>query len=147
MPSAADAQLLSSISKASKAYWGYPPEWLELWRADLEVTPEYLARHYNFVLHWLPDRKVIGFCVLMEEAHQLWVEHLWVLPDYIGRGLGSALLTTALDQCIGPNHRSVRVIADPNAVPFYKSKGFSTVDYHPSQPGNRRLPVMERTIP
>lgn len=146
-PSQTDAENLSRISKASKAYWGYPVEWLELWRADLEVTPDYLARHHSFVLQNKADSTYLGFCILSEEGdHTLWIEHLWILPDYIGQGLGSVLLNTALNACIQTGHRSAKVIADPNAAAFYGAQGFHTFDYHASQPGDRKLPVMEKLL-
>ncbi|PHN03476.1 GNAT family N-acetyltransferase [Flavilitoribacter nigricans] len=146
-PTPEDARYLSRISKASKAHWGYPPEWLELWQEDLEVSPAYLAQNQTFVLCLRPDRAFIGFCVICEASPELlWVEHLWLLPEYIGQGLGSALLQRSLEECILPEHRSVRVVADPNAAAFYGSRGFSVIDYHPSQPGDRRLPVMEKSL-
>lgn len=142
-----DAKSLSRISKASKAYWGYPAAWLELWRNDLEVTAAYLTQHPTFVLQNTVNSTYTGFCIISEEhTHTLWIEHLWVLPEYIGQGLGSALLNTALQTCVQPGHRLVKVIADPNAAAFYASKGFITVDYHPSQPGDRKLPVMEKSL-
>lgn len=145
-PSEANAQMLSRISKASKAHWGYPAEWLALWQEDLEVTPAYLAQHHTFVLREVQQEAFIGFCIISEAMPRLWIEHLWVLPQFIGKGLGSALLETALSSCIQPEHQSVKVIADPNAAAFYEAKGFITVDYHPSQPGDRKLPIMERVL-
>lgn len=146
-PMEQDARALSRISRASKAHWGYPEEWLNLWRADLEVSTDYLRQHHTFVIRLHTDQSFIGFCILSEEgSHLLWVEHLWVLPEYIGRGLGSALLQTALTACIRSEHQAVKVIADPNAAPFYAAKGFVTVDEHPSQPGDRKLPVMEKRL-
>lgn len=35
-----DADQLTKLAFLSKAHWGYPTEWLELWEADLTVTPE-----------------------------------------------------------------------------------------------------------
>lgn len=145
-PTESIAERLSRISKASKAHWGYPPEWLELWRADLEVTPAYLAQNRVFLLELLPGKESIGFCIIQDEGTVLSVEHLWILPAYIGRGLGAALLQKAIADCMSNDIRVIRVVADPNAAPFYAAKGFITVSFESSMPEGRRLPVMEKEV-
>ena len=42
----ADARGLSTIVIAAKRHWGYPDEWIELWRRELTVTPENIERDY-----------------------------------------------------------------------------------------------------
>ncbi len=37
--STADHQTLSDIAYKAKGYWGYPTEWLELWKDDLTISP------------------------------------------------------------------------------------------------------------
>jgi hypothetical protein len=39
-----EAGLLSDLAFRSKAHWGYPPDWLELWRPELTVTPPSSSR-------------------------------------------------------------------------------------------------------
>jgi GNAT superfamily N-acetyltransferase len=99
-----------------------------------------------FVIRSAENRGFTGVCVLEEQLPHLWVEHLWVRPDHIGKGLGTALLEHALEACIADRHQSVKVVADPNAVPFYRARGFETIGYHPSRPGDRQLPVMEKRL-
>lgn len=74
------------------------------------------------------------------------MEHLWILPEYIGQGYGTALLEHALGTILHERHKSVKVIADPNAEPFYRARGFETIGYHPSQPGDRQLPIMKKMM-
>lgn len=145
-PTAADAEVLSQISKAAKAYWGYPKAWLRLWDADLTFSVDYLQAHPVFVVQSVPKGNYLGVCVLEENLPYLWVEHLWISPNYIGMGYGTALLEFALQAEIKREHRAVKVVADPNAAPFYRARGFEVVGYHPSQPQDRKLPVMEQVL-
>lgn len=36
----ADADELTRLARISKAHWGYPKDWLDLWQGDLTITPE-----------------------------------------------------------------------------------------------------------
>jgi GNAT superfamily N-acetyltransferase len=39
----AEASTLTQIALAAKQSWGYPPEWMAAWRADLIITPGYIV--------------------------------------------------------------------------------------------------------
>ncbi|MBX2877692.1 MAG: GNAT family N-acetyltransferase [Saprospiraceae bacterium] len=146
-PTKEDAVLLSQIAQSSKAFWGYPSEWLALWKPDLTFSISYLASHTVYILQTLPEQQTIGVCITVEEPPHLWIEHLWLLPDQIGKGFGKALLEHAITNTTLPVHQSVKVIADPNAAPFYAARGFQFIGHHPSTPGDRQLPIMERPLP
>ncbi|CAB3770918.1 hypothetical protein LMG29660_06760 [Burkholderia puraquae] len=32
-----DADALTQLARISKAHWGYPKDWLELWQSDLDL--------------------------------------------------------------------------------------------------------------
>ena len=36
----ADSDELTQLARLSKAHWGYPKEWLDLWQSDLTISPE-----------------------------------------------------------------------------------------------------------
>lgn len=135
-----DCPTLSRISKAAKAYWDYPPEWLAMWETDLTITEEDLEQFQVFKL--VEDQKILGYCVISENGPILEIEHLWVLPEQIGRGLGKYLLENVLKRVVQKSHTTLTVIADPNAVGFYEKFGLKWVRYIPSQPEGRQLPVM-----
>lgn len=135
-----DAFLLGSIAQDAKAHWGYPEEWLELWKDDLSFTRDFLNEHFVLVLK--VDGQIRGFCIIMAEAGHFNVEHCWVLPEYLGKGYGSQLLTKALSESIFARQK-IQVLSDPNAVGFYEKFGFKTIQMIPGRPTGRVLPLME----
>ena len=140
----ADCTTLTQISKAAKAYWGYPEEWLAMWEEDLCIKKKDLT---HFQVFKLIDKGVIlGYCAIHEKGNTLEIEHLWIRPQLIGKGLGKYLLQNALEKVRNENHTALTVIADPNAVGFYEKFGFVTVQYIPSKPEGRQLPLMSRQL-
>lgn len=138
-----DLKVLNTISVQSKMYWGYPEEWLQLWVDDLTVTSEYLNKNHVFKLQ-LND-EIIGFVALAGAGQVFEVDHLWVLPPFIGKGYGKMLLKEVIDRVVAFG-AEVFVIADPNAESFYKSQGFVSYDVIESTPPGRFLPKMKKKV-
>lgn len=61
-----DADALSDLAFRAKSHWGYPVEWMELWRPDLTLTAEYLGAHPGFVA--VIAEAPVGFCALEAAA-------------------------------------------------------------------------------
>lgn len=137
-----DSNHLSQIAWQSKSHWNYPKEWMELWRAGLTITPEIIAKNDVFKLV-VNNGTITGCIVLITEKDILWIEHLWVLPAYIGHGFGKQLLQIALTQTVRPLHQTIKVVSDVHAEAFYQKMGFTTVSQYESVPKGRFLPVME----
>ena len=143
-----DAARLSGLAFAAKASWGYPAEWLERWRHDLTLTPEYLDAHRA----WVAERKdaILGVCVLALHGHHALIEHLWIAPDQQRQGVGRALVTVALEIAAQCDAQRVEVESDPFAEAFYAGLGARRIGAQPApMPGapERSLPVLEFTIP
>ncbi len=139
-----DASQVSHVARAAKAYWGYPTGWLETWADDLTVSSDYLLRHRAFVA--TRDDEVIGVCVLEDRQDGWALEHVWVLPDAHGRGVGRALVGHALRVAHEARPGRVRVVSDPFAAPFYLRLGARQIGEVPApMPGapGRTLPLME----
>lgn len=136
-----DIPELNKISYSSKQHWGYPDEWMEHWRNDLQLTGEVIESQLVVVL--LVEEQLAGFCVVKEEEQQNEVMHLWVLPGCIGKGYGKQLLAHSLSSCTGPG-KEVIVTSDPHAEGFYARQGFVTFSQEESYPPGRFLPVMKR---
>ena len=139
-----DTERLTAIAWLSKSHWNYPAEWMELWRKGLMITPAIIEQHEVFKIV-IDNGTIVGCIVLITEEDILWVEHLWVLPEYIGNGFGKQLLHTALKKTIVDKHQIVKVVSDINAEVFYQKMGFKTVSQYESVPKGRFLPVMERS--
>jgi GNAT superfamily N-acetyltransferase len=116
-----DAETLTRIAFAAKGYWGYPDRWMARWREGLTITPEFV-RH-NEVHAAVVAGEPVGFYALVGEGRRLELEHLWVLPERIGTGLGRDLFEHALRTAASLGAGEIRIEADPNAEGFYRRMG------------------------
>lgn len=139
-PSVAPA--LSAIAWAAKAHWGYPTHWMEQWRAQLTITPEFIAANETFLAEL--NGQIIGFHALLETPETWRLEHLWILPEQIGRGFGRSLFTHAAARAAEHGAVSLTIESDPNAEPFYRRMGAIRIGLLASEiVGDRRqLPLL-----
>jgi ribosomal protein S18 acetylase RimI-like enzyme len=139
-----DAEALSTLAFAAKSHWGYPPDWMDLWRAELTIRPEYLREHTTFVA--AEDGVPVGMCVFEKHGEgECSLEHVWIAPDRHGRGVGRTLVTLALREAATAHMTRMRVVSDPHAEGFYAHLGASRLGDVPSpMPGapDRTLPVL-----
>jgi ribosomal protein S18 acetylase RimI-like enzyme len=140
------ANVLSSIAFAAKAYWGYPERWMEMWRPQLTFSAKYFEEYESWVA--VADQTPVGFYTLEERSGNAWIENLWVLPAYIGKGVGKKLFSHALERARQRGYKILQLEADPNAVGFYEKMGMYQIRQRQyeleGQP--RILPTMELQI-
>lgn len=82
-----DHEVLTDITKKSKAYWGYSAEQIEAWSKLLTITEEYIETKsvYKLVI----ENKVAGYYAFFYEDDQtIKLDNLFILPEYIGKGFG-----------------------------------------------------------
>jgi ribosomal protein S18 acetylase RimI-like enzyme len=120
-----DADALSSIAHAAKRHWGYPETWIVAWRDVLMMRPEFIAENAAYCA--VEGDRAVGFYVLTTEDDGMHLDHLWVLPEAMGRGIGRALFAHAAAQAMRSGFGSIRIEADPNAEGFYKRMGAKRV--------------------
>lgn len=127
-----EAETLTQISFASKRFWNYPESYFLTWKEELTITPEYIVK--NQVLVAERSGNLLGYYSLVDidqdyqsgnlfipKGH--WLEHLFVLPEAMGQGIGRRLTQHAIDHCIGMGWDSLFILADPNARGFYDKMG------------------------
>ena len=128
-----EAGLLSDLALRSKAYWGYPAEVLERWRTELTLSPRDISAHPTFVATIGED--VAGFYSLPSAAPWT-LNHFWVSPEYMHRGVGRSLLAHAVATARARGASKVAIDADPNAEGFYVRCGaFRTGEVSAPIPG------------
>ena len=115
------AALLTGLAFRSKSHWGYPVSWLEEWRPTLTVTGEQIASESVVVARL--DAAVVGFYALHVDGARASVEHLWVEPAAMGRGVGRALFAHAAAEAASRGCDVLEIDSDPNAEPFYVAMG------------------------
>lgn len=146
-----DVEALTRISFASKAVWGYPPEYFAVWARELTITPSYLADHEVFVFEKADS--VVAYYSLVELtgdvsfhgivlARGFWLEHMFVEPGSIGKGIGRALFAHLLEVCTSKGVKELGILADPNARGFYQRMGCRYLAEYPSTIRGRTTPYL-----
>ncbi len=120
-----DASALTEIAQASKRHWGYPEAWIARWRPDLTLTPEDLTRDHVFVA--TEGEAVIGFYALRDLRSSWSLEHCWVRPEWIGRGVGRLLFVHSVSEVRRRRPGVLRIASDPHAEGFYRRMGAARV--------------------
>jgi GNAT superfamily N-acetyltransferase len=113
---------------------------IRLWRADLTVTPEFIAEHPVYCA--TVESRIVGFSALSGEKASRELEHMWVDPAHIGSGVGRVLLLHLLDELRRRGVTRLTIASDPNAEGFYRKLGARRVGSVPSKPASRRLPLL-----
>ena len=116
-----DAPALSAIAWAAKSHWGYPAHWMEQWREQLTITRDFIAENETFAA--TIERQTVAFHALLPTPETLRLEHLWVLPERIGQGIGQALFLHAAQRAAARGAPSLTIEADPHAQAFYEHMG------------------------
>lgn len=135
------AAKLTEIALAAKRHWGYPERWIEAWRGALVIEPEFIATNETHVA--MVEERAVGFYSLTRVGAKLRLEHLWVLPDAMRRGVGRALLEHASERGRSLGCEQMEIESDPNAAGFYERMGAQPVRTEVNEvDGQRReLPV------
>lgn len=117
-----EAEALTAIAVAAKAYWGYPAAVMRQWLPELVVSREIIACQPVHVAE--QGGKLLGLTVLQagtEPVREL--EALWVHPHHIGKGIGTLLLSHAARVAKAAGAWELFIDADPYAEQFYLSRG------------------------
>ena len=120
-----EAELLTRIAISAKAHWGYSERWMEIWKPQLTFTPEYFKENESWVA--VDSAKPIAFYTLQEKNSNAWLENLWVLPEYIGTGVGKQLFLHAIGLARQYGYKLLQLEADPNAAGFYEKMGMCQI--------------------
>jgi GNAT superfamily N-acetyltransferase len=142
-----EAEALHALSIRSKAHWGYDAAFMALAAPKLALPADWIVAGRVFVA-WIDGEPAGVAAVLPPAADRIAeLEHLFVDPPHMGRGLGATLLAACLGLAVKEGARGVRALADPQARPFYERQGFRRIGDAPSDaiPG-RLLPVLLRTL-
>lgn len=146
-----EAAILTEISFAAKAYWGYPQEYFDVWAAELTITADYIRDNDVFV--FAEGGRVTGYYSLVELKDDVciadariergfWLEHMFVRPHRIGKGIGTILFHHLRKVCETKGIACMGILADPNARGFYEKMGCSYQREYPSTIINRTTPCL-----
>lgn len=123
-------EALSRIALEAKAHWGYGAEDLARWEADLTVSSVSVAQLPTFVAEL--DGDLAGFFQLRFTPEIPELEHFWVLPSHMGKGVGRAMLERAMREVTARGQVKLQIDADPNAERFYLACGAERIGEKPA---------------
>lgn len=140
------ASILTKITLAAKRHWNYPEKWMQLWIPELTFSAEYISA--NEVWLAVADKISVGYYSFKQDDNSLWLENLWVLPEYMGRGIGRQLFEHALEKSRMRGASILKIEADPNAQRFYEKMGAHKSGEHQYELDGqlRVLPIMEISL-
>ena len=141
-----NANELTLIAHISKRYWGYPESSIKEWENELTITKEFIQANQVFEIVRL--KKTAGFYALADKNEGMSVEHFWILPEYIGNGLGTKLFQHVVKIAGSMNAKWLEIVSDPNAAGFYIKMGARKIgDLVTQLEGRpRRLPLFKYNL-
>jgi GNAT superfamily N-acetyltransferase len=150
-----EAEILSGISFRSKRYWGYPEEYYGIWSDELTLNADYIQKNDVFVFE--DHGAIIGYYSIVELKDDVevsdiaisrgfWLEHMFVEPGSIGKGVGKKMFDHLRQRCRGRGITDLGILADPNSKGFYEKMGCEYQREYPSTIENRTTPLLKLTI-
>lgn len=138
-----DADTLTTLAHAAKRHWNYPEKWIEIWRPDLTITPDFVRDNEVFLA--LVDGAAAGCCALVVTEDLAELEHMWIDPARMGAGLGRTLFEHTTQRARERGLSELELSADPNAEGFYKRMGAVRIGEIPAdiEGQKRSLPRMK----
>lgn len=141
----ADSEILTAITKKSKAYWGFSEDILKEWEHLLTITKDYIGK--NEVYKLVQNGQIIGYySYFSTDENTIKLDNIFILPDFIGKGFGKILMNDFLKNIKQLGIDKVTLDAEPNAEKFYKTFGFETIGQLESSIKDRYLPIMKLQI-
>lgn len=140
-----EAAVITDIAMRSKAHWGYDVAFMEACRPILTVHQSTILSGNAWVAE--QDQRLVGMYTLAPQANAIELDMLFVAPDVIGQGIGSALFKHAVTQARSRGARRLVTEADPNAEDFYRAVGMRKYGERESTvQAGRMLPLMEMSL-
>lgn len=129
------ARTLSDLAWRAKSHWGYPETWMEAWKSDLTLSPEFIRD--NLVEVALKPEGLLGFYAI--DVFHCELEHMWIDPAHVGQGVGRHLFQRINAILRDAEISSLTIISDPHADGFYAAMGATPVGAVESLPRGRYL--------
>lgn len=147
-----ESEILTNISFKSKGYWNYPKHFFDIWKSELTITEQYISENEVFILE--ENDCAIAYYSVVELKNDIeisgikiskgfWLEHMFVLPEFIGNGFGTKMFQHLVNHYRDKNINEMGILADPNAKSFYDKMGCEYQREYPSTIKNRTTPFLK----
>ena len=136
---------LSDLGMRSKKVWGYGDAIMAQFRSELTLSARYVDE--NEVRVAVMDRNIVGYASLTDRGNGVAeLEHLFVDPDYMNRGIGTGLFQDAVKLAKAGGNSKLVIQCDPNAVGFYERQGLRVTKFISSSVPGRSIPYFEHSL-
>ena len=126
-------------------------KYFKIWKNELTISPGYIEKNTLWVYEM--DRVAVGYYAVVHLAEDIevtgiklpkgfWLEHMFVDPRFIGKGLGSTMFHHLRDWCGKTGTSELGILADPHARGFYENMGCRYVRDFPSTIEKRTTPYL-----
>lgn len=134
-----EAEELGRLARRAKSHWPYERELLMRMLDALTIDPETIRHGIFYVAE---DRsRLSGVAGAVHTQYGWELEHLWIDPSAMGKGLGRQLLKCILRECANRGISVLTFTSDPHAEGFYQRIGAMRI-------GSRASTVMpDRNLP
>ena len=136
-----EAPMLTRLAHAAKRHWRYPDELMLQWKDALTVTESFIAASPVFAA--FEGSACVGFYAIAGDGAMRDLEHMWVAPEHLGRGIGTRLFEHALLTLRAEGAQAMSIASDPFAEGFYVKMGARRIGDWPSTPEGRTLPLLQ----
>jgi GNAT superfamily N-acetyltransferase len=135
-----EGERLREIAVASKAHWGYDLEFVRSWAARGDYSPDGLRDKEVYVAE--AHGRAIAWAAFIPRGEVMWLDDLWVEPEWIGKGVGSLLFHRIVERARARGGTRLEWQAELNSIGFYEKVGGRYLrDGEPTSWG-RILPIM-----
>lgn len=117
-----DAKMLTDIAVESEAFWGYDEEYMDKFRREYEVMPEFINNNIVYVLKD-EDNIPIAFYGIIKSDDKWELEYLYLKVSYIGKGIGRLLFEHIKYICEKSSISKFSFVTSPQARAFYEKMG------------------------
>lgn len=146
-----DQETLTELSFVSKRYWQYPEHYYTAWQSELTITRSYLEQNSVYLIE--NQAVIVGYYSIVQLEKSLvlqgqtlsrgyWLDHMFVLPEHIGTGIGRKLFAHLCRMCKTKKIMGIKLLADPHAKGFYEKMGCVYVKECPSTIAGRTTPLL-----
>jgi GNAT superfamily N-acetyltransferase len=141
-----EAAEISVVALRSKAHWGYAGAQMAVFGPELTLSASELVARKAHVFE--EGGRIVGFFTLMGREEGVGeLEHIFVDPTRLRRGIGAALFRHACVVAREAGWRRLVIQSDPNAAGFYQRMGARLERYIPSSIPGRKLPLFSIALP
>lgn len=115
---------VNGLIARSKAYWDWPEEYLSRAIPLHRITSSYLSSNRCFEVV-TNHGELVGFLSITEGNARIMIDNLWIAPEHIRHGIGSAAVHFVFELARAYGWRHLWVLPEPPAEGFYRALGFS----------------------